>query len=90
MDVNAAKIHLQGKSLGLGVVLTIFFGGLGMFYLSIGWGLVGLFVEAILCVATFITFGIFGFFLVGWHILCVIITVISINNHNRRLLDSLG
>lgn len=89
MDINSARIQLQGKSLGLGVVLTIFFGGLGMFYLSIWWGLIGLFVEAVLVVLSAITGGFLGFLLAGWHILCVIITVVSINNHNRRLLGSL-
>ena len=89
MDKYQARVQLQGKSLGLGVVLTIIFGGLGMFYLSIGWGLVGLVVEGVLWVMAFLTAGLLGFLLFGWHVLCVIITVISINNHNRRLLGSL-
>lgn len=88
MDRNAAMVQLQGKSLGLGVVLTIFFGGLGMFYLGIWWGLIGLFMEAVLAIIGFLTGGILGFLLAGWHILCVIIAVISINNHNNRLLRS--
>lgn len=36
MDRNVARVRLESKSMGLGVVLTIIFGGLGMFYLSIG------------------------------------------------------
>ena len=36
MDKNIARVKLESKSMGLGVVLTILFGGLGMFYLSIG------------------------------------------------------
>lgn len=90
MDLNTAKISLQGKNLGLGVVLTIIFGGLGMFYLSVGWGLIGLFFEAVLWLATFLTLGLLGFLLIAWRIVCVIITVVSINNHNRRLLGSLN
>jgi len=89
MDRNSALVQLQGKSLGLGVVLTILFGGLGMFYLGIWWGLIGLFVEAVLAILTFLTAGVLGFLLAGWHILCVIITVVSINNHNNRLLRSM-
>ena len=89
MDRNSAMVQLQGKSLGLGVVLTILFGGLGMFYLGIWWGLIGLFVEAVLALLTFLTAGLLGFLWAGWHIICVIITVVSINNHNNRLLRSL-
>lgn len=90
MDIIAARVKLQGKSLGLGVFLAIFFGGLGMFYLSIWWGLIGLFMQAVLVLISVLTGGFLAFLLVGWHILCVIITVVSINNHNRRLLDSLA
>ena len=90
MDKYSAAVALQGKSLGLGVVLSILFGGLGMFYLSIGWGLVGLFMEGVLAVLTFISGGLLGFLLGLWHVVCVIITVVSINNHNRRILNSLN
>lgn len=89
MDKNMARVRLEGKSLGLGVVLTIIFGGLGMFYLSVAWGLIGLIIEGFLWVMTFLSMGIFSFLLVGWHIVAVIITVIHINNNNRRLLNSL-
>ncbi|UQZ88164.1 hypothetical protein C4J81_02620 [Deltaproteobacteria bacterium Smac51] len=89
MDRYDARVQLKGKSLGLGVVLTILFGGLGMFYLSIGWGILGLLVEAALVILTWISFGFFGFLLGGWHILSVIIAVISINNHNNRILRGL-
>ena len=86
MDKNEAIVKLEGKSLGLGVVLTILFGGLGMFYLSIGWGILGLLGEGILILISALTGGLLGFLLAGFHILCVIITVLSITNHNRRLM----
>ena len=89
MDKNVARVKLESKSMGLGVVLTILFGGLGMFYLSIGWGLIGLFFEGLSWVLAFITGGLLAFVPAAWHVLCVIITVISINNTNRRLLNSL-
>lgn len=89
MDKNVARVKLESKSMGLGVVLTIFFGGLGMFYLSIGWGLVGLFLEGISWLLAFLTGGLLSFVPFVWHVVCVIITVISINNTNRRLIDSL-
>ena len=89
MDRNVARVKLESKSMGLGVVLTILFGGLGMFYLSIGWGLIGLFFEGLCWVLAFITGGLLSFVPFVWHVVCVIITVISINNTNQRLLNSL-
>ncbi len=89
MDKNAARVQLQGKSLGLGVVLTLVVGGLGMFYLSVWWGVIGLFCEGLAWILSFLTGGLFSFLLIGWRVVAVIVTVVSINNHNRRLLDSL-
>ncbi len=89
MDKNTARVQLGGKSMGVGVILTILFGGLGMFYLSIFWGIVGLLVEGALILITFLSFGLFGFSLPVWHVVCVIITVVYINGHNRSLLESL-
>lgn len=89
MNKYDAAVKLQGKSLGLGVILTIVFGGLGMFYLSIGWGLTGLILEGLCIFLSFISGGILAFLLFLWHVICVIITVVSINNHNRRILNSL-
>jgi len=90
MDKYSATVALQGKSLGLGVVLSIIFGGVGMFYLGIWWGLIGLFMEGILAFFTLITGGLMGFLLGLWHIVSVIITVVSINRHNSRILNSLN
>lgn len=89
MNRNAARVKLESKSMGLGVVLTIIFGGLGMFYLSIGWGLIGLFLEGLCWLLAILTAGLLFFVPAIWRVVCVIITVISINNTNRRLLNSL-
>ncbi|MDR1932353.1 MAG: hypothetical protein LBQ57_05955 [Spirochaetales bacterium] len=72
----------QQKNLAVGVILTIFFGGLGMFYTSVKWGIIGIIGEAIAW-ATIIVF--IGVILIPlWHIVCIIITVLSINKQNGR------
>jgi hypothetical protein len=68
------------KSLAVGILLTFFFGGLGMFYTSIKWGIIGLIVELILVVLCFLFIGIF--LLPIWHIASIIITAVSINKQN--------
>lgn len=89
-DMRAvARVSMESKSMLAGVLLTLFFGGLGMLYTSIFWGLVGLAIELVVWIIAVFTFGLGAFLIVPWHILAVIITIISINNHNRRLLNSL-
>ncbi|MDR1922204.1 MAG: hypothetical protein LBS31_10765 [Candidatus Adiutrix sp.] len=89
MDRNTALVKLQAKSMGLGVILTLVFSSLGMFYLGIWQGLIALFFEAMLAVLVFFSAGLLAFLFVPFHIICVIITVVSINNHNQRLIRSL-
>jgi hypothetical protein len=90
MDRNTALVKLQAKSMGLGVVLTLVFGSLGMFYIGVWWGLIALFFEVMLAALVFISAGLLAFLFVPFHIVCVIITVVSINNHNQRLIRSLN
>ncbi len=85
----AARVSMESKNLAVGVILTLVFGGLGMLYTSIFWGLVGLTIEVVVWIIAIFTFGLGAFLIVPWHVLAVIITIVSINNHNRRLLNSL-
>ena len=91
MDSQAARIQLQQKSLFLALILTIFFGGLGVLYVSIIAGIIFTILEGILWVITFLTFG-FGYFLVVFlHVVCVIYAAIAVNSHNKKLLrDTFG
>lgn len=70
-----------GKSMGAALVLTFFFGPLGLFYATVFGGLIMLMLGAI--VGLF-TFGLGTFFV--WP-LCMVWAAIAIERHNRRLVD---
>lgn len=89
------------KSLGLAIVLTLFFGPLGLFYASITGGLI-MFLTPILLFALFI----FGFiadssfflasslvllivFAVNYWIICVIWAAMAVSNHNNKVNDAI-
>ncbi len=88
MDKNLVRVQLQGKSLGLGLLLTLIFGGAGLLYVGLISGLIGLFIEGGLWLISFLTGGILFFLIVGWHIFCALVAIIAINRHNHRLLNS--
>lgn len=87
-DANTKMIvaAMSQKNLGLGIFLTLFFGGLGMFYATILGGLVFLLLDLLLLVVAICTAGIGGILYIPLHILAVIFTIIAINSHNKKLL----
>jgi len=89
MDKNLARVQLQGKSLGLGMLLALIFGGVGVFYFSVLGGLIGTVIEGLVWLLSILTGGLLFFLVVVWHIFCTIVAVVSINRHNQRLLNSL-
>lgn len=84
-----AIVQTQSKSMAGGLFLTLFFGGFGLLYVGIVWGLIGIFIELVILTLSFFTFGLGGFLLVPWHILAALITILCINSHNKKLLSSL-
>lgn len=73
------------KSLGIGLILTALFGGLGMFYSSITGGIIMSIVEGITFLITVCTFG-FGLILfIPVHIVSMVWTAIAINSYNKNL-----
>jgi hypothetical protein len=86
MDRQTAAILIQSKSLGVGLILTFLFGGLGLFYVSVMAGIIGSILELICIVITLITFGIGAILLIPFHIICFIWAVVAVNNHNKRLI----
>lgn len=84
------EAQLMSKSTGIAAVLTLFFGGFGLLYLSIINGLIGAVIECVLFIAVFLTGG-FGLILyVPWRIVCVIVGISMAGAHNRRLLRKIG
>ena len=79
MNQDTGKILIQSKSMAVGILLTIFFGPLGLFYSSVIGAIIMLIVSIPLAI---VTAGL-GFILIIP--VCVIIAAVSINNHNSKL-----
>jgi hypothetical protein len=92
---------MKTKSLGLAIVLTLFFGPLGLFYASITGGL-------IMCLTPVLLFALFIFgavanssfllasslvllvvFAVSYWIICVIWAATAVSNHNNKVNDAI-
>ena len=87
MDRAAAVVTLQSRNVGIGVALTLFFGGLGLFYASIIAGIIGGILEIAFLIFVIATLG-FGILLLPVvHIIYLIPCVILINMRNRRILN---
>lgn len=77
--------QMNQKSVAAGVVLTFFFGGLGLFYASIVGGVVMTILELIAWATTLIGIGFLLLPII--HIGCIIWAIVAINNHNKKLLQ---
>ncbi|MDA9093522.1 hypothetical protein N9K20_01330 [Methylophilaceae bacterium] len=85
---DAAKIAVKGKSLVVSVLLTIFFGSLGLLYATIGGGLfmtIGYPLIALLIVQSAPTITIL--MVVFWYMICIIWGIIAVNRYNRNLIN---
>ena len=83
-----AKLKLQSKSMLIGLLLTFFFGGFGVFYFSTWGGVICSILEILLWIIAFFTFGFGAILLIPAHLIFVIYTAISINRHNKKLLET--
>ncbi|ARM31292.1 hypothetical protein [Prosthecochloris sp. HL-130-GSB] len=72
------------KSVGIGLLLTILFGPLGMLYCTIPGAIIMMILFAVI---GFLTAGI-GLIIL-WPV-CIVWTVLAIQNYNRRLLSGKG
>ncbi|KML07860.1 hypothetical protein [Rossellomorea marisflavi] len=72
-------IAVPRKSVGLSLVLTFFFGSLGMLYSTVAGALIMIAIEF---VVGFLTFGIGLFFT---HIVCMIWGAVAASNYNNRV-----
>jgi hypothetical protein len=96
----STSINIKTKSLGLAIVLTLFFGPLGLFYASISGGLIMSLTPFLLLIL--IVFGAVAgsslllagsailliVFAVSYWIICVIWAATAITNHNNRLIEN--
>ena len=89
MDKATAMVLTQSKPLWVGVILTLFFGGFAVFYVSILGGIVmGLF-EIVFTAVTFMTLGIGLVFLLPLHLIALLWVILGVKRHNNRLLANL-
>ena len=86
MDKETAIILTQSKSMAVGLIITWFFGGLGVFYVSILGGLVLGGLEFIAWIVTFVTFGFGVVLLIPIHIAALIWTFLGVKKHNSKLI----
>ena len=77
-------VFAQSKSVGLGVVLTLVFGGFGVFYASILGGIVMALAELVALALCLVFVG--ALMLPVVHAVSLIWTIVAINAHNRRVL----
>lgn len=86
MDKETAKIMIQSKSVGLGIILAVIFGALGLLYASIKGGVIMMFVEIICILLSIATLGLGAIILMpACHIACAIWANSAIKNHNAAL-----
>lgn len=90
MDKDAAIILTQSKSMAAGMIITWFFGGLGVFYVSLLGGLVLGGLELVAWIVTFATLGFGVILLIPIHIVALVWTYLGVKKHNTRLISGLA
>ena len=85
MSETKIVVNAPMKSVGVSVVLTILFGGLGLIYSTIVGGIIMTIIELINIVLCFF---VIGFILLPIiHLISVIWGVVAINKYNSDLLE---
>lgn len=83
------QAQMMAKSTGIAAVLTLFFGGFGLLYVTIIGGIIGSIVEVILFAFVVFTAGIGFIVYLPWHIFCVVVALILTSMHNKHILRNL-
>ena len=78
-------VVVSSKNLGLAIILTILFGGLGLLYASVVGGIIIGSLEIIAFFFALLTFGLGGVLFIPIHFTAVIWAVIAVTRHNRRI-----
>jgi hypothetical protein len=89
MDRATAAVMVQSKSVGLAFVLSLFFGGLGLFYASVQGGIIITGLQILSIVITFFTFGVGIVLFPLLHFVAVVWSIIASQNHNKALIARL-
>jgi hypothetical protein len=79
----------QRKSVGVGVLLTLLFGGFGVFYASVVGGAILSALQVLFFVIALLTLGLGGILFIPLWIVALIVTCVAIEGHNKRLAAAL-
>lgn len=82
--LKLAALQSQQKSTAVGVLLTLFFGGFGMFYVSMKAGIICSILEIILWILVFVFIG--AILLPIFHIIVIVLAITSINQYNQNII----
>ena len=76
------------KRLGIGLILTFFFGPIGLFYATISGAIIMLIIDAIFAVIGFLTFG-YSLVITAplVNVVCMVWAYLKINSYNKALMD---
>src|SRR4030065_2104472 len=86
MDRNSVALVIQAKSVAVAIILTLMFGGLGVFYVSILGGIIMSIITAIAWFITLVTFGFAGSILIPLvHGIALIWGIVGVNRRNKTL-----
>ncbi len=83
------RVQMMSKNVGIAAILALFFGGLGLLYVTIIGGVIGALVEIVLFILVIFTGGLGLIVYIPWHLVCAIIAIVMANAHNKRLLNKL-
>ncbi len=86
--MSETKIHynLPTKSVGVSVVLSIIFGGLGLLYSDVKAGVIMSIIQFINFWLCFIFIGLFLIPVI--HLVCVAWGVLAVNKYNKEMMES--
>lgn len=85
IDSGTAAILTQSKSAGVAILLTLLFGGLGLFYASILGGLVITGAQFVVVILGVFTAGIGMALLLPLQLVAMVWAVVAVNSHNKQL-----
>ena len=76
------------KSIGIGLILTFFFGPIGLFYATISGAIIMLIIDAIFAVIGFLTLG-YSLIVTAplVNLVCMVWAYVKINSYNKALID---
>ncbi len=85
MTDKATQVALmQQKSMAITLLLTLFFGPLGLFYTSVAGGVIMLILSILVGVFTF------GFGLIATQVICVIWGAVATDDYNKKIMADIA